>query len=78
MPDYPSKRKWDKENTVLIAIKFQKKTDQDVIDFLEGKNKRDTVLAALREYMANHPNAKPFCDTTITTPAKGEKGQGEK
>ena len=69
MPDYPSKRKWDKENTVLIAIKFQKKTDQDVIDFLEGKNKRDTVLAALREYIERH---------TITTPAKGEKGQGEK
>lgn len=69
MPDYPSKRKWDKENTVLIAIKFQKKTDQDVIDFLEGKNKRDTVLAALREYIERH---------TITTPAKGEKGQREK
>ena len=52
--DPPSKKKWDKENTVLIAIKFQKKTDQDCIDFLEGKNKRDTICAALREYMKNY------------------------
>lgn len=56
MPDAPSKRKWDREHTVLVAIKFQRKTDQDCIDYLEGKNKRDAVCAALREYMKNHPN----------------------
>ena len=55
MADAPSKRKWDKENTVLIAVKFQRKTDQDCIDFLDGKNKRDTICAALREYMKNRP-----------------------
>ena len=55
MPDAPSKRRWDKENTFLIAIKFQRKTDQDCIDYLVGKNKRNTVCAALREYMKNHP-----------------------
>jgi len=55
MSDPPSKIKWDKENIVLIAIKFQRKFDQDCIDFLEGKNKRNVVIAALREYMANHP-----------------------
>ena len=54
MPDSPSKRRWDKANIVLISIKLQRRYDQDCIDFLEGKNKRDTVLAALREYMANH------------------------
>ena len=54
MADPPSKKKWDAEHTVLIAIKFQRKTDQDCIDFLEGKNKRDTVCAALREYIKNH------------------------
>ena len=55
MPTYPSKVRWDKENTVGVTIKFQRKSDQDCIDFLEGKNKRDTICAALREYMANHP-----------------------
>ena len=54
MPDSPSKRRWDKANIVLISIKLQRRYDQDCIDFLEGKNKRDTMLAALREYMANH------------------------
>lgn len=54
MADPPSKRRWDAENTYFIGIKFQKKTDQDVIDYLQGKNKRDLVLAAIREYMENH------------------------
>jgi len=54
MPDSPSKKRWDKENIVLIAVKFQRKYDSDCINFLEGKNKRDTICAALREYMENH------------------------
>ena len=54
MADAPSKKRWDKEHTVLMTIKFQRKTDQDCIDFLDGKNRRNTICAALREYMANH------------------------
>ena len=54
MPDSEAKKKWDKANTVLMTIKFQRKTDQDCIDYLEGKNKRNTICAALREYMKNH------------------------
>ena len=57
MPDYPSKIKWDKENTRTIAIKFMRKTDQDVIDYLEARNKRNTICEAIREYMASHPEA---------------------
>jgi hypothetical protein len=56
--DSEAKKRWDKENTVFVGIKFQKKTDQDVIDFLEGKNKRDTICAALREYIKNHKEKK--------------------
>lgn len=54
MPDAPSKRRWDAENTFRITIKFQKKSDQDVIDFLVDKNKRDTVCEAIRYYMEHH------------------------
>lgn len=54
MPDPPSKKRWDKENTLLVPIKFQRKTDQDCIDFLEGKNRRDTICAALRFYMKHY------------------------
>lgn len=53
MPDYPSKRKWDGENTFVITVKFQKKTDQDCIDYLQGKNKRAAVCEAIRFYLAN-------------------------
>ena len=55
MFDPPSKIKWDKENLVMVTIKFQRKYDADCIEFLEGKNRRDTICAALREYMKNHP-----------------------
>ena len=58
-PDSEAKKRWDKENTVFVGLKFQKKTDQDVIDFLANKNKRDTVCKALREYMQNHPEEMP-------------------
>lgn len=54
MPDSPSKKKWDKENIVLFAVKLQRKKDQDIIDYLEGKNKRDVVCAAIRYYIENH------------------------
>lgn len=56
MPDAPAKRRWDAENTHKITIKFQKKTDQDVIDYLDGKNKKDTVCEAIRYYMEHHPD----------------------
>lgn len=51
MPDAPSKIRWDKENVRIITFKLFRKTDQDCIDFLEGKNRRDTICAALRLMM---------------------------
>ena len=54
MADSPSKRRWDKENTFKVTVKFQRKTDQDCIDFLEGKNKRDAICETIREYIKNH------------------------
>ncbi len=54
MADAPSKKRWDAENTKVISVKFMRRTDQDVIDFLENKNKHEIICAALREYKANH------------------------
>ena len=81
--DSEAKKEWNRNNLVHLGVKLfrpikGKQNDGDIIDYLDGKVKGEVVKAALREYMANHPDAKPFCDTTITTPAKGEKGQGEK
>lgn len=55
MSDPPSKIRWDKENVRIFTVKLMRRTDQDVIEFLEPKNKRDIICAALREYMKNHP-----------------------
>lgn len=54
MPDAPSKKRWDAENVRVITFKLFRKNDEDVIGYLEGKNKRDTICAALREYMEHH------------------------
>ena len=34
-----AKRKWQKENTVLVGIKLQKKGDKELIDYIEMKKK---------------------------------------
>lgn len=54
MPDSPSKKKWDAANVRIITVKFFRKKDQDVIDFLEARNRHDAICAAIREYMENH------------------------
>lgn len=47
-------KKWVKENTVFIGIRLQKKTDADILAFLEGKQNQTVIKAALREYIASH------------------------
>lgn len=56
MPDAPSKIRWDAENVRIFTVKFMRKTDEDVIEFLEPRNKRNTLLKAIRYYMENHPD----------------------
>lgn len=56
MPDAPSKVRWDAENVRIFTVKMFRKTEQDVIEYLEPKNKRNIICAAIREYMANHPD----------------------
>ena len=77
MPDSPSKKRWDAENSVTFSIKFMNKGDADIMEYLsqqaaQGVSKGAIIKQALREYISAQTN------TTITTPAKGEKGQGEK
>lgn len=55
MPDSEAKKKWIAEHSVIYTVKLMRKTDQDVIDFLDGKNKRDTICKVVRCYMEHHP-----------------------
>ena len=54
MPDSEAKKKWIAENSVIYTVKFMTKTDKDVIDFLEGKNRRNTICEVVRYYIENH------------------------
>ena len=75
MPDSKHKQEWDKQYTFVVTFKLFReyngdRNDQDLIDWLNSDKGRrsEKIKTALREYI----------NTTITTPAKGEKGQGEK
>ena len=57
MPASEAYKKWAKEKTVVLSLRFQKSTDADIIEYLEGKSKQGTIKEALREYMKNHPSA---------------------
>ena len=63
MPDSEAKRKWMRENTHVFSIKLMKKSEQDIITYLDamlaqGVGKGTVFKSALREYMANHPLGK--------------------
>ena len=58
MPDSEAKRRWMKENLLMIGFKLHRKNDADIIEYLEGigADKQKTMKTAIREYMKNHPN----------------------
>ena len=49
---YAAQEKYDKENTIRTGIKFNKKTDADILEFLEKQtSKQGAIKAAIRSYM---------------------------
>ena len=59
MPDSKSKREWDKKNVWIVPTKLfravgDKANDQEIIDFLQGKQASTVIKQALREYMERH------------------------
>lgn len=53
MPDSEAKKKWGKENMILIGMKLHKKNDSDIIEFLnaQGADKQKVIKKAIREYI---------------------------
>ena len=70
MSDSEAKKAWARDNMMLVGLKLHRKYDADLVEYLTplADKKQATIKAALREYIERH---------TITTPAKGEKGQSE-
>lgn len=59
MPDSQAKRKWMAENTIVFSVKLMKKSEADIIAYLEemasrGIGKGTVIKLALREYIKNH------------------------
>lgn len=49
-PQAKASEKYDKENTVQIKMKLNKKTDADIIEFLDGlPNKQGLIKHLIRE-----------------------------
>lgn len=59
MQDSEAKKKWAKENMFMLCLKFHRKNDADLIDFLQekGADKQKVIKQAMREYMENHKDA---------------------
>ncbi len=56
LKDSDAKKRWDKENMLMLCFKLHRKNDPDIIEFLEskGNDKQKTIKIALREYIENH------------------------
>ena len=44
IPDSEAKKKWDKENTVIISLKLVKSTDADILSALDPKRPKQTQI----------------------------------
>ena len=52
MPDRPSKIKWDAENTERIGLKLNKRTDADIIAWLNAQpSKQGAIKDAIRSML---------------------------
>lgn len=55
-----AKQEWDRENAVFVNLKFMRKTEAEMLEYLDAQFKkgiaRGTLIKkALKEYMTNHP-----------------------
>lgn len=54
------KVKWDRDNTTMVSVKLQNRTDADILQYLDGESRQTIIKAALREYMERHPKKREF------------------
>ena len=48
MPDSEAKRRWISENTTMITLKLNNRTDADILAALEGKAKQTEIKRLIR------------------------------
>lgn len=53
---YGPQNKYDQNNTVQLKLKLNKKTDADILEWLDAlDNKQGTIKEILREHISNLP-----------------------
>lgn len=48
MPDSKAKKEWDKQNTMYLSLKLNRKTDADILAALDGKPKQTEIKRLIR------------------------------
>lgn len=48
MPDSDAKRKWDANNTTIVTLKLNNRTDADILAALDGKAKQTEIKRLIR------------------------------
>lgn len=48
MADSQAKREWMKANTTVVTMKLNNKTDSDILEALQGKQKQTEIKRLLR------------------------------
>ena len=49
MADSQAKKEWMKENTTFIGLKLNNKTDSDILQAIDGKQKQTEIKRLIRE-----------------------------
>lgn len=49
MADSRAKKDWEKENTTFIGLKLNNRTDLDILNALDGKQKQTEIKRLIRE-----------------------------
>ena len=52
MPDSEAKKRWGKENMLLIGLKLHRTKDADIIEYLDGKPRQTIIKDAIRRMIA--------------------------
>lgn len=63
MPETDARRAWLAENTERVTVKFNARTDADILGALEGKKKQTEIKRLIRAGMQaeNRKEGDPIC-----------------
>lgn len=51
MAETQARKEWTKENTTFVGLKLNNRTDKDILEALEGKQKQTEIKRLIRQGM---------------------------